>query len=249
MKIEVESKDLTSSMFAHYIDSFGSILVRSLFNQRQIQRTLQAVIEHFQVAHESCDEELYFMEKYRGAAFISRIEKMEKISPSIVDLFSESPLPDILRDYFNDEVGIVNRQSRFRRMKADSSQHALPAHQDFVVFNSLAAFTVWIPLVDSGEHNPGLSVFSENVRAVIDHSLDKTCGRYAELELEDYYRDPQKWLEPIVRSGDVIIFPPTTIHRTFLPKKVTKDRYSSELRIVPKSCFAMPRYKGDIVEI
>lgn len=249
MSIEVESNELSSSLFADRIETFGSLLIRALFQKNLLHGTLQAVTEYFEIVDQSDNDELYFMEKFRGAAFLSKIDQIQNNRPSVVDLLRGSPLVEIIKKYFNEEIGIVNRQSRIRRMKSDNIEHSLPAHQDIVVFDTRTAFTLWIPLVDTGEDTPGLSVFLENVDTAIEHSLEKSDGRYAEIELDEYYVESSKWLKPVVRAGDAMIFPPTTVHRTFVPEKVTKDRYSCEFRLVPKSCFGMKRYLGDITEV
>ena len=248
----INSDEIISSKFSDSLALSGSLLVRSLFNKPTIDESLARVIDHYNFI-DSLDENeksnrKYFMETFRGAALLKNVvSDTGKLKDSaLVKSFLDSKTLTAIRDYFSEPVGILGWASRTRRVGPKLPKFDLPFHQDSFVFKTNKALTVWIPLVDSGVDAAGLAVYLAAITKNFEHTLTPTDGRYAEVEMPktNLEFDEKLIWTPEVKAGDVIIFPPTTLHRTNRPESVCKTRYSCEFRIVPESLANIEHYKG-----
>ena len=249
---ELRDDEITSSKFSDSLALNGSLLVRSLFKKPTIDESLAYVMDHYSFI-DSLDEteksnRKYFMETFRGAALLKNVvsDTGKLIDSALVKSFLDSKTLIAIRDYFGEPVGVLGWSSRTRRVGSELPKFDLPFHQDSFVFKTNRALTIWIPLVDAGFDAAGLALYLEAITKDFEHTLEPSGGKYAEIEIAktNLEFDEKLIWTPEVKAGDVIIFPPTTLHRTNRPESVCKTRYSCEFRIVPESLANTERYKG-----
>jgi hypothetical protein len=86
--------------------------------------------------------------------------------------------------------------------------------------------TCWIPLSDCGRSSPGIEFINE--------ALDRLL-HYTELDdarLRQCFPADAFWA-PDIALGDALVFPPGTLHRTYVRPEMTDDRLSIDYRFFP----------------
>ena len=101
----------------------------------------------------------------------------------------------------------------------------------------LDMMTCWIPLTECGVSAPGMELVTrrpEGLVAPADLTDDRVRARFA----------PQEFWQPVMQTGDALMFRGGVLHRTHVTPTMTKERTSVELRLFP--AHRIPeRLKGD----
>ncbi len=146
----------------------------------------------------------------------------------------------------------ATRFAYFRRMSADEPHLALPFHQDQTVIAKIwddeahpedQLMNAWIPLDDSGDDRPGLEILPELLTEILEPTPSAGVGlgenllneygmEVSEKDVFERY-SPDRFITPITKRGDVILFHGTTLHRTKLRSNMTGDRISVDVRFMP----------------
>jgi ectoine hydroxylase-related dioxygenase (phytanoyl-CoA dioxygenase family) len=91
--------------------------------------------------------------------------------------------------------------------------------------NMPLSVTIWMPLVDCGVDAPGLSVVTGSREPIV-------MGQPREgwpLYIWRRYGFNSVW-SPQMNAGDLLVFTSRTIHGSYITKRMTKPRYSIEIR-------------------
>ena len=130
----------------------------------------------------------------------------------------------------------VEPNSFVRCMAPGPNVQALPFHQDQAVLRR-PLLNIWAPLDPCGVTAPGLEV----VRIYCPDLLDSGGDAAALIPVERVRLDKSVVLKrfgrealwhPSLLPGDALIFPGTTIHRSYVTAEMTERRLSVELRLV-----------------
>ena len=130
----------------------------------------------------------------------------------------------------------VESNSYVRCMAPGPNVQELPFHQDQAVLNR-PLLNLWVPLDPCGVTAPGLEVIRNHCPGLLE-----SCGDAAALiPVERVRLDESLVLKrfgrealwhPSLLPGDALIFPGTTIHRSYVTAEMTERRLSVELRLV-----------------
>jgi hypothetical protein len=119
-----------------------------------------------------------------------------------------------------------------RRMNPAHACGHLPYHQDCAYTLHYPRFlTCWLPLIDTGEHAPGLEVLAANVTEKLGHNVEGRWEAKLVQALPPQYANAQV-VRPITQLGDVIIFNELTLHKTFVSPGMNQLRYSMDARCI-----------------
>jgi len=143
--------------------------------------------------------------------------------------------------FFDEELGGLIDACSIRRQIPDASDRALGYHQDAAVIDSPDGLVFWIPLDPIDDHTPGLEVIPNWKRPVLPHTTNQR-NNY----LETTEPITQNGVIVSMQRGDVLVFKLPTPHRTYLTPRMTKTRFSIDLRAVPLSKIPIS-YLGDII--
>ena len=112
----------------------------------------------------------------------------------------------------------------------------LPFHQDQAVLHR-PLLNIWVPLDTCGVTAPGLEVIRIHCSGLLEPSGDAAARipvervRLDELAVLKRFGREALW-HPALLPGDALIFPGTTIHRSYVTAEMTERRLSVELRLV-----------------
>ena len=130
----------------------------------------------------------------------------------------------------------VESNSYVRCMAPGPNVQELPFHQDQAVLHR-PLLNIWIPLDPCGVTAPGLEVIRIHCPGLLESGGDAAALIPVErvrldksLVLKRFGREAV-W-HPTLLPGDALIFPGTTIHRSYVTAEMTERRLSVELRLV-----------------
>ena len=130
----------------------------------------------------------------------------------------------------------VEPNSYVRCMVPGPNVQALPFHQDQAVLHR-PLLNIWVPLGPCGVTAPGLEVIRIHCPDLLESGGDAAALIPVErvrldesLVLKRFGREAL-W-HPALLPGDALVFPGTTIHRSYVTAKMTERRLSVELRLV-----------------
>ena len=130
----------------------------------------------------------------------------------------------------------VESNTYVRCMVPGPNIQALPFHQDQAVLHQ-RLLNIWVPLDPCGVTAPGLEV----IRVYCPDLLESGGDALALIPVERVRLDESVVLQrfgrealwhPALLPGDALIFPGTTIHRSYVTAEMTERRLSVELRLV-----------------
>lgn len=130
----------------------------------------------------------------------------------------------------------IELNSYVRCMVPGPDIQQLPFHQDQSVLHR-PLLNIWVPLDPCGVAAPGLEV----IRVYCPDLLEPGGDAAALIPVERVRLDESLVLKrfgrkafwhPALLPGDALIFPGTTIHRSYVTSEMTKRRMSVELRLV-----------------
>ena len=130
----------------------------------------------------------------------------------------------------------VKSNSHVRCMVPGPNVQELPFHQDQAVLRR-RLLNIWAPLDPCGVTAPGLEV----IRIYCSDLLKSSGDAAALIPVERVRLDKSVVLKrfgrealwhPALLPGDALIFPGTTIHRSYVTAEMTERRLSVELRLV-----------------
>lgn len=125
---------------------------------------------------------------------------------------------------------------QIRRQNPQAKKAHLPYHQDASYMKDYKKFIIcWTPLTACGEDAPGLEVAIGRVDEYISHSASGLWeAALTDEQLKEYLPNMVTYA-PMLEPGDVILFDERTLHRTYLPERMTKTRISIDFRAAPLS--------------
>lgn len=221
--------DLDPADLLSYLTTSGVLLLRQVFEVDNIW------LKRFQKAYLKMDQ-LYFTGQMSPAVY----EQFYRYGHVLCDLIEnyalwldsvlKSPIiQSILKEIFGHQAYLLLNNSSPRRQGGDYLEHAIPFHQDCeFIGNVKKAVNLWIPLTPSGGVYPGLE-FCLNGPQYPVFALQQS--QELRQRIEKHFQPEQLW-RPEMQPGDVLLFSPYTIHRTYLPEACTKTRFSSEIRLI-----------------
>ncbi len=144
-------------------------------------------------------------------------------------MLSSPILRQVLRAHFGEQAYLMLNNCAPRRQGPIHPEHAIPFHQDQEFMGPIKrAVNVWIPLTQAGGDYPGLEIWSGCPQKPL---LSFALPPYERQSVSSQIPPESLW-NPIMMPGDVMIFTPYTIHRTWYEPNMFQTRYSSEIRLI-----------------
>ena len=141
----------------------------------------------------------------------------------------EPRLRGFLGAYFGKDAYLLRQSSAPRRQGPVHPEHALVFHQDQEFLGPMQrAINVWVPLTPAGGDWPGLELQLDAPQL----PLLSMAMSVPEREAVCAGLPPESLWRPVLTPGDVLIFTPYTVHRTWLEPTMNHTRISSEIRLI-----------------
>ncbi|OGO90170.1 MAG: hypothetical protein A3F10_06390 [Coxiella sp. RIFCSPHIGHO2_12_FULL_42_15] len=163
-------------------------------------------------------------------------------------LVQKAGLLKMISQYLHGPAGILTNYCSLRVQNPGEVQKALPFHQDAGPVNSSngRGIVIWIPLNEIDAVTPTLEIVPQKINHIFPHVGQKETG-YSILDDESnsiIKNYEGRLIFDNLQQGDVLLFDFTTLHRTYVTKKMTKARYSIDMRcVLPQD---LPKYyQGD----
>ncbi|MEZ0370019.1 MAG: phytanoyl-CoA dioxygenase family protein [Candidatus Sericytochromatia bacterium] len=209
----------------------GVVLLRALVPVAQIDEWLPA----FEAGYAEYDA--HFQAGLLDEQNVTGLYKWGHVLPSYIERFSDwlratvdlPRLKALLHSYLGDEAFLLMNNCAPRRQGPVHPEHAIFFHQDQEFMGAMhKAVNIWVPMTPAGGDWPGLELWLDSPQAPLLSILMTPQQRSA-----FYERIPkEKIWRPVLSPGDVLIFPPYTVHRTWLEPAMAQTRISSEIRLI-----------------
>ena len=212
----------------------GVILLRRCLPSNLVIRLHQAAEQVFS-QRRAPDRSLPTAEHRADARKLSFVAVSDLIRAPHNALLISHRILALARAYLGHEP-TVEPNSFVRCMVPGPNVQALPFHQDQAVLRR-PLLNVWAPLDPCGITAPGLEV----IRIYCPDLLDSCGDASALVPVERVRLDESVVLKrfghealwhPALLPGDALVFPGTTIHRSYVTAEMTERRLSVELRLV-----------------
>lgn len=143
-------------------------------------------------------------------------------------VLSSPVLRDVLRAHFGEQAHLILNNCAPRRQGPVHPDHSIPFHQDQEFMGRMQrAVNVWVPMTPAGGEYPGLELWVGGPQTpMLSFALSPTERKRVSDKIP-----PEALWKPMMSPGDVMIFTPYTIHRTWYESSMPKTRFSSEIRL------------------
>lgn len=222
---------LTPEAFAGVLQRQGVLLLREVLPAKAVTAWLPIFLsggEGFDALYASGGMD---QESYLG------LYRFGHISPDYIanfgawiELVTRAPaLVPILKAYFGPDAYLMKNHCAPRRQRASQLEHAISFHQDQEFMGRMQrALNLWTPLTPAGGDWPGLELWVDGPRGpLLSFSMPP-----AERETLCAAIPPDALWRPRLSPGDMLLFDPYLVHRTWLGPEMRQERISSELRLL-----------------
>lgn len=159
-----------------------------------------------------------------------RIKLIERFDQWLMQIVHAPPLQAFLRAYFGAQAWILLNNCSPRREGPGHPEHAIPFHQDQEFMGPMQrALNLWLPLTPAGGQDwPGLEFWLGGPRrpwlalTMPPADRERLCRGIP----------PEELWRPELAPGDMLLFTPYVLHRTYLSPAMTQTRISSEIRLI-----------------
>lgn len=213
---EIAAKDLTAKAIASGVLFHGALLIRGLYNAKQISILSEAA-------------EFENAKKIRDPKSVISTFSFCKL----MEAYQQSGLLKAVRGYLGDDAIVALERARLRYRGLDAVS-GLSWHQDGSYFGQKCyALNCWTAITECGRENTGLSVVPRryNERLGADEIKKSDAGKadlnYGKEILGKYLPNREEIVSPVFKPGDALIFDEMTLHRTAKVPEVTKHQIVS----------------------
>lgn len=157
-------------------------------------------------------------------------------------------LGDTLVQYWGEDVSIPMHVCVPRRQFVNGPNVPTPFHQDAsflpkLVGAEIPLLNAWVPLVPCGKTAPGLEILPAALNEQLPISGSRLGDVYDFIDVgkqsvRERFGEDQLWI-PEFDVGDVMLFSPLTLHRTYQCPDMTGTRISIEMRSIGESVESM----------
>jgi hypothetical protein len=231
--MEVNAADLTPELFAACMRDHGCVVLRNLFTAKEGETLAREVFDLFYVvdnlAHNGLMTEngIKYLQGGHPANLVPNMRLLQ-------NLLNKPTFIQALQAHFSAGELEVNVESTgVRRCDPLGWKNFLPWHQD-LLHRKETFVTVWVPLCDVGHDAPGLELVPTALREKQHHDsgIDVTYGKGMDDEQVNQSVSTAR-LQPVLSLGDVLVFSPYTLHRTYQTPDMTRQRVSLDVRVHP----------------
>ncbi|NOQ31394.1 MAG: hypothetical protein GQ570_09750 [Helicobacteraceae bacterium] len=221
------------------------VVIRNALDKKKIEKLRKKAQKEFEYLN-SIKDSLSDSDKntlFRCEMPILDENKSLRTSKEIFEIYSESKIPELLNILNNDEC-LWHYPAQFRKLLLKQEHGLLPYHQDYFYNSRYENITIcFTSLQECGVNSPSI----EFIDSVTDEKLSHEGNEIWEFGLSD------KVMAPILKTstkqvielnqGDVVLFDAYKIHRTHFTKSMQEERYSVDVRAIPKRFISDLDYK------
>ena len=240
---EIGAPDLTTERLRSAIACHGSLLVRKLIPQSQVDHLvgdIDRVFDNFYgrpedrtpptedawfepFPHEPKWKERKFRHDAGGVLAVDSPRAMF----DLIETFEQAGIGAVASEYFRERPALLAKKWTLRRVPHDASPSEW--HQDgSFMGQNIRSLNVWLALSHCGDDAPGIDVVGRRLEELVETGTDGaflewTVGRGA------VERAAQGTIvRPIFEPGDALLFDHMNLHCTAVDPGMTRDRHAIE---------------------
>ena len=229
---DFEAAELSVAEVATHLQAYGALLLRGFFPVDLLAGWLPV----FKAAFERADQQWLsgqmlpqtYQRLYRYGHIDSSL--LPEHSQWLQSLLSLPQARSLLNGLYPQGSGLLQKNSLPRRQRPDLPEFGIAFHQDQEFLGALStALNLWVPLTPAGDTvYPGLELLLPSPQQPLLNLKQSVAERERCL---------QPWLaglhwRPQMQPGDLLIFGPFMLHRTFFALGMSAARISSEIRVL-----------------
>ncbi len=242
---EIEPADLTVERVRSAIRHHGSLIVRGLVDQEQVDR-LRADIDRalaaYDAMHDAGDhggapsdlagwyrafdrDQMSDRERKRFRGAVMTVESPPTMF-DLIETFEGVGLARVLRDYFGEPPMLLARKGTLRRMSHEGKTGGW--HQDGAFMGvDIRSINIWLALTHCGDDAPGLDIVGRRLDDLV-KTGDGAFTAWATSPAAAEEAAAGAIVRPIFEAGDALIFDHLNLHRTAIDPGMLHDRYAIE---------------------
>lgn len=232
----LENAELTPERFAAAMAVHGVVMIRGLFEKREAEDLVREVedlfslIDNLQHNGLLTENAVTYLKGGHPASLIPNL-------PLLQNLLDKSSFVKSLQQHFGEEELVCYAEpTGIRYCNPQGWQNYLPWHQDLLARED-HFLTIWVPLNRVGDDAPGLEVvpvaLKEKLSSVTGLDVSYDNKGIPDEQVRERFGPEQ--FHPVMDVGDVMVFSPYAVHRTYFSPGMTKSRISLDVRLNPKS--------------
>ncbi len=229
----IAANELNATAIRSGIDNRGSIIVRGLLNNAQVD-LLRGDIDRVMDAYDAVAEDAVTDETAGWCAPVMTVDSPPALY-DLLEVFESTGLSAAIREFFGEPPLLLSRKLTLRCVRPDVNTGGW--HQDGgFLGENIRSLNVWIALTDCGVDAPGMDIIGKRLDGIVERGsgfAEWATNPYAAAIVGEGCTE-----RPEFKAGDAILFDHLCLHRTASDPGMTKTRYAIETWLMAPSTYS-----------
>ncbi len=249
---EIDPADLSVESLRSGIGHHGSLIVRGLLDESQIER-LRGSIDRSLEAYDAVEanEERPDLDGWfeptarcpeadrrwkRKAGAVLAVDSPPALF-DLLEVFEDAGIARMATDHFGEQPTMLGLKTTLRKVSHVAFRSG-DWHQDGSFMGTdIRSLNVWVALTHCGDDAPGLDIVGRRLDHLAQTGTDGAVARWsvgpavAEMEGGDAI------VRPVFEPGDALLFDHMMLHRTAIEQEMVNDRYAVEVWLFAPSTY------------
>jgi hypothetical protein len=248
----IDRADLTVDTLRSGIGNHGSLLVRGLLEEQQVDR-LQGDIERSIDAYDAVqagevppDLEGWFEPSERcpeadrtwkrRAGAVLAVDSPPALF-DLVEILDKAGITRLANEHFGEPPTLLGLKTTLRRV-AHQAFRPGDWHQDGAFMGTdIRSLNVWVALTHCGDDAPGLDVVGRRLDHLAQTGTDGALAKWSVGAAVAERESHGMVVRPIFEPGDALLFDHLMLHRTCIEPEMVNDRYAAEVWLFSPSTY------------
>jgi len=251
---EIGRADLTAETLRSGIANHGSLLVRGLIDDEQIDRLRGGIDRSLDAfdAQEAGEVPPELEGWFEPAAQCPEADRQWKRKagavlavdspPALFDLlevFEDAGISQVARDHFGEAPTLLGLKTTLRKVSHVAWRHG-DWHQDgSFMGTAIRSLNVWIALTHCGDDAPGLDIVGRRLDYLAQTGTDGALARWSVGAAVAEREGGDTIVRPVFEPGDALLFDHLMLHRTAIEPEMVRDRYAVEVWLFSPSTYGI----------